>query len=76
MADIEALAKLSLAHLLVLRSRLGVFWSRSLHVLDIDSTLGTLTSDSVVLKSVEVESTLKHFYHLSLPTYNSSMFTV
>ncbi|KAM3186126.1 hypothetical protein ACTXT7_004958 [Hymenolepis weldensis] len=50
------------AHLLVLRSRLGVFWSRSLQLAEIVSTDG--------VRMFESTGPLRRYYHVSLTGYD------
>lgn len=54
------------AHLLVLRSRLGVFWTRSLQLAEITSTDG--------VRMFESTGPLRRYYHVSLTGYDEGRF--
>ena len=54
------------AHLLVFRSHLGVFWSRSIQLHDVVSTDGVRVCPSIEMPN--------RIYHVSLSSFNSSKF--
>nr|CDS17621.1 vacuolar protein sorting associated protein 13B [Echinococcus granulosus] len=54
----------SLAHLLVLRSHLGIFWSRSLQLAGVHSFDG--------VRSCPVTGSYHRYYHISLPSFNEN----
>ncbi|KAL5110970.1 Vacuolar protein sorting-associated protein 13B [Taenia crassiceps] len=54
----------SFAHLLVLRSHLGIFWSRSLHLIGVYSFVG--------VRSCSATEPYHRYYHISLPSFNEN----
>lgn len=57
----------SFAHLLVLRSHLSIFWSRSLQLTGVYSFDGVCTCSAT--------EPYHRYYHLSLPSFNESKFS-